>query len=336
MARYGKIETGFWHSSKIRQLSEKTKFLTLYLLSCPHGNAVGCFVLHDGYISADLGWSADTVAHCIQELVDKKVIERDPETSLLRILGWWGHNSIENANVAKHVTKEIAALPACAVKEQLIEAVLMLNGLHSTVKQTLSKGLGKPFQNPSETASEPFAEPFRNQEPNLTEPNKSEPMAPADAGARKNGVKKPKERGSRIDPGWRPDDEDRQFARSQGFTDAEIGRIAAGFVDYWVAKSGPNAVKLDWSATWRNWVRKEAERTNRKGVQPAQEARNSTDWDRFVADYRDSNGSRWPSRQLGPEPGYAGCRAPSSILEKYGYVQQKDVTSGPARSLHVA
>ena len=74
MARYGKIETGFWHSSKIRQLSEKTKFLTLYLLSCPHGNAVGCFVLHDGYISADLGWSADTVAHCIEELVDKKVI----------------------------------------------------------------------------------------------------------------------------------------------------------------------------------------------------------------------------------------------------------------------
>ena len=62
----------------------------------------------------------------------------------------------------------------------------------------------------------------------------------------------------------------------------------------------------------------------------------SIDWDRVVENYRDSNASRWPYRQLGPEPGYSGCRAPSAVLEKYGYVQQKDVTSGPARSLHVA
>jgi len=27
-------------------------------------------------------------------------------------------------------------------------------------------------------------------------------------------------------------------------------------VDYWRAKPGPDARKLDWQATWRNWMRK--------------------------------------------------------------------------------
>ena len=36
---------------------------------------------------------------------------------------------------------------------------------------------------------------------------------------------------------------------------ADIVRsIAAKFRNYWVAKSGKDATKLDWQATWENWV----------------------------------------------------------------------------------
>src|SRR6185437_7416304 len=59
MTRYGKVETGFWHSKKIRRLSQNATFLMLYLLSCPHSNAVGCFVLLDGYVAADVRWSPE-------------------------------------------------------------------------------------------------------------------------------------------------------------------------------------------------------------------------------------------------------------------------------------
>jgi hypothetical protein len=27
------------------------------------------------------------------------------------------------------------------------------------------------------------------------------------------------------------------------------------FVDYWIGKSGRDGTKLDWPATWRNWIR---------------------------------------------------------------------------------
>jgi len=32
-------------------------------------------------------------------------------------------------------------------------------------------------------------------------------------------------------------------------------KVFDGFKDYWVSKTGSGATKLDWTATWRNWVR---------------------------------------------------------------------------------
>jgi len=34
------------------------------------------------------------------------------------------------------------------------------------------------------------------------------------------------------------------------------------FRDYWLAKSGRDATKVDWNATWKNWLRKAAEGGN--------------------------------------------------------------------------
>lgn len=39
-----------------------------------------------------------------------------------------------------------------------------------------------------------------------------------------------------------------------------LRREHAKFIDYWLAKSGRDGTKLDWDATWRNWMRNAAER----------------------------------------------------------------------------
>jgi hypothetical protein len=41
------------------------------------------------------------------------------------------------------------------------------------------------------------------------------------------------------------------------------------FKDYWIAQAGQKGVKLDWFATWRNWVRS----TNAPKVNPADRVR---------------------------------------------------------------
>jgi uncharacterized protein YdaU (DUF1376 family) len=40
-----------------------------------------------------------------------------------------------------------------------------------------------------------------------------------------------------------------------GWTAAAVRLEADKFRDFWVAKSGKDATKLDWEATWRNWMR---------------------------------------------------------------------------------
>ena len=47
------------------------------------------------------------------------------------------------------------------------------------------------------------------------------------------------------------------FDRSQAMTEFDK------FRDYWNAKAGKDATKLDWPATWRNWLRNAAKPRNR-------------------------------------------------------------------------
>ena len=74
-------------------------------------------------------------------------------------------------------------------------------------------------------------------------------------------------RGSRLSADWSPCEADRLAAKAEGFSDFEINREAMRFRDYWIARAGAGGVKLDWSATWRNWVRSSAEKL---GKQPQQ------------------------------------------------------------------
>jgi hypothetical protein len=71
--------------------------------------------------------------------------------------------------------------------------------------------------------------------------------------------KKERERGTRIPPEWEPSPEDHNAARDEGLPEDIITREAKKFRDYWIAKTGATATKLDWPATWRNWVRRVCE-----------------------------------------------------------------------------
>lgn len=70
---------------------------------------------------------------------------------------------------------------------------------------------------------------------------------------------KPK-RGTRLSTAWRPSTHDITFAEKEGLTNEEIERAVAEFIDYWVGVTGQKGVKLDWSATWRNNIRRIVER----------------------------------------------------------------------------
>ena len=85
---------------------------------------------------------------------------------------------------------------------------------------------------------------------------------------------KPKQsRGTRLPADWVPTEDQIQFCKTHR-TDLSPQTTADRFRDYWSAQPGAKGLKLDWDATWRNWVR--AER-----IQPAAQTSGSRpSWDR--------------------------------------------------------
>ena len=74
-------------------------------------------------------------------------------------------------------------------------------------------------------------------------------------------------RASRIPENWMPTDQGGQFALSHGLSEAEANTELEKFTNYWTAKSGQGATKLDWDATWRNWILTAAERKGKPNGQ---------------------------------------------------------------------
>lgn len=58
--------------------------------------------------------------------------------------------------------------------------------------------------------------------------------------------------GCRLPEDFKPDQE---WSLAQGLSVDVLQREFDQFRDYWTAKSGKDATKLDWQATWRTWVR---------------------------------------------------------------------------------
>jgi hypothetical protein len=70
---------------------------------------------------------------------------------------------------------------------------------------------------------------------------------------------KPSKRGTRLPDDWKPPDDVVRAMHAQ-FPHLDLRLEHAKFSDYWHAKAGAGATKLDWVATWRNWIRSAAER----------------------------------------------------------------------------
>lgn len=64
-------------------------------------------------------------------------------------------------------------------------------------------------------------------------------------------------KGHRLPATWQADI---KAAVSEGLSERQAHWQAKKFRDYWQAKSGKEALKVDWQATWRNWFRREIER----------------------------------------------------------------------------
>jgi hypothetical protein len=64
----------------------------------------------------------------------------------------------------------------------------------------------------------------------------------------------PRRRGMRLPEDWHPSERCIAYALDRGMVRDRIAIEAEKFKNYWTAKTGASATKLNWEATWRNWI----------------------------------------------------------------------------------
>ncbi len=75
-------------------------------------------------------------------------------------------------------------------------------------------------------------------------------------------------KGTRLPEGWQPDPTD-TLKLSREFPGFNLAAELDNFRDYWTAKAGAAATKMDWNATYRIWMRKAGKAPRARGEAPA-------------------------------------------------------------------
>ncbi|MCM3521751.1 hypothetical protein [Curtobacterium sp. P97] len=99
---------------------------------------------------------------------------------------------------------------------------------------------------------------------------------------------KPRKRGTRIPEPFIVDRAMREWA-AEHTPGVDVNFTTAKFVDHWRAKTGRDATKLDWRATWNNWLRNDYQRLpqRRPQQQPSRGTRRDDELLAFMT--RDDN-----------------------------------------------
>lgn len=109
--------------------------------------------------------------------------------------------------------------------------------------------------------------------PQHPEPESEDKKEEAKASPQKN-------RGTRLSKDWVLPDAWGQWALSKQYPEQAIRTEAEKFRDYWVSVPGQKGVKLDWLATWRNWMRN-SNTPKLKAIQGGQHGTTSNNPDRL-------------------------------------------------------
>lgn len=82
------------------------------------------------------------------------------------------------------------------------------------------------------------------------------------------GEKEDKRKGTRLPIDWILPEKDEEYCKSER-PDLNPSDVAKLFYNYWIAVPGAKGRKLDWSATWRNWVLTQNKKQQPQATKPA-------------------------------------------------------------------
>lgn len=116
-SRYIRIATKFWQDEKVKALTDDAKLLYLYVLTSPHSNMAGYYVLPKPYVAYDLNWLPERLDKAFSELLKQGLIKYCKQSDVVLIPNFLKYNPMQNQNQAKGAARRVAELPSNTLRE---------------------------------------------------------------------------------------------------------------------------------------------------------------------------------------------------------------------------
>jgi hypothetical protein len=273
MARsYANVATAMWRDDDFIVLAVDEQYVYFLLISQPDISAAGVLsIALTRWASRSKGMSRDRMLAAVHGLQAHRFVVADFDTDelLVRSFVRWdgGYTNSKRRFAIRDAADQIvspAIRSALAAEFERLDLPLewiptfsqvdSLSIGHTGIQEGLSENPGWPTPENSDirrvvvTKAKGVVSATHNPQPTTLVPSRS---ADPPASGRK--------RATRIADDFTVTAEMVEWAREH--TPGVDGRYeTAKFIDYWRAKSGKDATKLDWIGTWRNWMRKASER----------------------------------------------------------------------------
>ena len=163
--RYQNIHSQIWIDEKFIELSSDGKMLFLYVMTSPHSNTIGIYVLPKMYMACDLGWDLKRLSKPFRELLDKQMVLYDERVNLLCVKNHVKYNPIENENQSKSASKILDELPKSHLFQILLEQ--LNKQYHEPLRKRLAERYAKP-ETETETETETPPTPSRGKADGFT------------------------------------------------------------------------------------------------------------------------------------------------------------------------
>jgi hypothetical protein len=148
-------------------MSPGAQRLFLYLLTCPHSNLIGLYILKNGYIMEDLDLSPQSLKTQMQEIVDHGIIKRCSTNFIVFIPNYLKFNPLTNPNQVTSAIGIVESMPKSVI---IRDFVLSLEGLSKGLNESLREGLVSVLESVLVLESEDLPEKPKQEKPKKDAP----------------------------------------------------------------------------------------------------------------------------------------------------------------------
>jgi hypothetical protein len=259
MARsYANILTAIWREKDFINLDAPAQHCYLLLVTQSDISAAGTLALTpQRWAKLTKGQTARAVSKAIETLAAARfvIVDRDTEELLVRsfIRHDKGYGNIKRRGAIRDA---VWAIASPIIRGAVAHELNRLGLADMASELTTDTASDRASHVASDRASDGHTQSGRVvvTKPTLLDPTTHNPQTATRIPSHSTEPADAPRRATRIEPNYQPPPGCLEWATTRGIPAAVVERETEKFRNYWQAKSGRDATKHDWPATWRNWL----------------------------------------------------------------------------------